>query len=104
MAVSFMHFRKFNNGQMQPKGGMTVAIAATDTRINFAISECSEHDVFNKKIGRGISEGRLNAMRAGKPVKMTYTIAPGAAPDDQETSAKSLVCAALVDMGILDTK
>ena len=60
----FMHYRSANG----TKGGATVAIlpdAATKTAL-FAISRCGPHDIFNKKIGRAVSSGRINAFIKGR--------------------------------------
>ena len=60
----FMHYRSANG----TKGGATVAIlpdAVTKTAL-FAISRCGPHDIFNKKIGRAVSSGRINAFIKGR--------------------------------------
>ena len=98
MSTSFMHFRKYTGSSMHSKGGMTIAIQECGNLIYFAVSECSKHDVFCKKTGRAIAEGRLNAMRAGKDVKLAYRIIPA----NSGQSIKTQVCTALVELGVLE--
>jgi len=59
-----MHYRSANG----TKGGATVAIlsdAVTNTAL-FAISRCGPQDIFNKKIGRAVSSGRIKAFVQGR--------------------------------------
>lgn len=59
----FMHYRTCQNGNLvQPNGGATLAIRQVgDDKLVVSIARCRKTDVFNKKLGRTIAEGRLNA-------------------------------------------
>lgn len=71
MQTKFIHLRHIKaRGGLQARGGLTIAfreLPLTDEykSISLAIARCSREDVFNKKIGRAIAEGRLNIMRNG---------------------------------------
>lgn len=63
--TKFMHLRKIKSNEIQAKGGITIAYTETITgtgtkRIDVVTAQCSRNDVFNKKIGRNVSEGRLH--------------------------------------------
>ncbi len=64
----FMHYRTLDQmSEIEPVGGATVAIRkVSDSRIAVSIARCTSNDVFNKKIGRTVSEGRLNAYLENK--------------------------------------
>lgn len=57
-----IHLRDRNaNGVVQPKGGATISCRYDkETKVlDFAVALCSRKDAFSKKLGRQISEGRL---------------------------------------------
>lgn len=55
-----MHYRKYTrNGQLSAKGGLTLAIRHVDNELIVAMAECGRNDLFNRKMGRTIAEGRL---------------------------------------------
>lgn len=57
----FLHYRNMPNGVIDPRGGVTVAIRRMNDRVlAVAKSRCGKKDVFNRKLGRQIAEGRLN--------------------------------------------
>lgn len=61
----FFHYRKVKNGQIEPRGGLTCAVAENKDFILVGISKCSKSDHFNKKIGRDKSSGRLYSTMKG---------------------------------------
>lgn len=68
----FMHFRSKD----VTRGGATIAILpqATSKTALIAISRCGPNDVFNKKIGRSIASGRINAFLTGRPTDQVAQI------------------------------
>ena len=72
--VQFMHYRKFVNRsgwagdvEMDSRGGATIAILpAENNTVLVSIARCNPADVFNKKVGRAISEGRIQAYLNGR--------------------------------------
>ena len=67
--VEFMHFRPHDNSIV--RGGATVAILPKENnKAVIAIAFCGPNDVFNRKVGRAVAEGRLIASmdhRANRP-------------------------------------
>ena len=65
-----MHFRKYDRmGQIRPKGGLSLAILVRGNEAHVAIAQCGRKDLFNRKLGRTIAEGRLNsAMEEGAEI------------------------------------
>lgn len=62
MTTTFMHYRKFDRmGQISAKGGLTLAIEQEGSTLKVALAECGRKDLFNRKLGRTIAEGRLRA-------------------------------------------
>jgi hypothetical protein len=58
--VRFLHIRKHTKtGTLLPTGGATIAVTKADKGYNFYVAQCSDKDVFNKKIGRSVASGRL---------------------------------------------
>ena len=58
--IRFEHIRTDKiNGDVQPKGGETVAYIRIEDSIYSASSLCSKKDIFSKERGRVISSGRL---------------------------------------------
>lgn len=56
----FIHIRRFQDGQIQGKGGVTIAYEdLTNGCYMIAVAKCHEKDNFNKKLGRVKSKGRL---------------------------------------------
>ena len=68
--IEFMHIRAYESlsGQTpSPRGGKTVAIMPIEgNRAKFSIARCGPNDIFNKKVGRDIAEGRLNDFLKGR--------------------------------------
>jgi hypothetical protein len=73
--IKFAHFRNLQDtwgGQeVSIKGGYTacyeeVQTSETARTLAFTLAKCNNHENFNKKIGRAVSEGRL---KAGKGVQ-----------------------------------
>lgn len=58
--TQFMHYRILENGIPTSRGGTTVAIRQLGNKAIVGVSQCALGDVFNKKLGRMIAEGRLN--------------------------------------------
>lgn len=57
-----MHYRAVYGVDIMPHGGATLAIRRLDEdRLVIAKALCSRDDVFNRKLGRTIAEGRLNS-------------------------------------------
>jgi len=82
----YMHYRSANG----TKGGATVAIlpdATTKTAL-FAISRCGPQDIFNKKIGRAVASGRINAFVKGRAAVTEHI---NQVAYDDELDLKSLV-------------
>ena len=73
----FMHYRRRNRaGDVLPQGGATLAIRPVgEDRIVVGMALCSQRDVFNKKLGRTIAEGRLSTAEAGFSNAHVFTIA-----------------------------
>ena len=72
--TQFMHYRKFHqigdrSGFLtaDSRGGATVAILpAENNTVLISVARCNPNDVFNKKVGRTISEGRIQAYLNGR--------------------------------------
>jgi hypothetical protein len=71
--TQFMHYRKFNmtqsNGfsEVNSRGGATVAVyPAENNTVLISVARCNPNDVFNKKVGRTIAEGRIRAYLEGR--------------------------------------
>lgn len=68
-SVQFMHYRKFKSSSVVDScGGATVAILpVTGTnQAMIAVARCNPTDLFNRKVGRAIAEGRLHAYLKGR--------------------------------------
>ncbi len=63
--IEYMHFRP---KQRNLNGGATIAIMPVEGTIHalVALSRCGPQDIFNKKIGRSISAGRIRAYLEGR--------------------------------------
>lgn len=87
MTITFMHYRKFDKmGQIQARGGLTLAVGMDGNRLTVAMAECGRKDVFSRKRGRMIAEGRLRAaLASGDTSKMVVLELP------PETLVKSFV-------------
>lgn len=59
--VYFMHYRRRDTyGSPLSQGGATLAIRPMGGNvIRVAMAQCSDKDIFNKKLGRTIAQGRL---------------------------------------------
>lgn len=72
--IQFMHYRAFNENmgwgdsdEISSRGGATVAILPADNnKVLVSIARCNPGDVFNKKVGRTIAAGRLQAYLNGR--------------------------------------
>jgi hypothetical protein len=66
----FMHYRSVNNDDsINPRGGATIAIHPLNPeRAVISIALCTTSDVYNKKLGRNIATGRINAFLSGREV------------------------------------
>ena len=87
MNTIYMHYRKFDRmGQIEARGGMTLAADLNGSQLTVALAECGRKDVFNKKMGRTIAEGRLRAaLASGDTSKVVVLELP------PETVAKSYI-------------
>jgi len=64
-----MHYRAYDRmGQIETKGGMTLAILREGQDVTVAVAECSRKDNFFRKQGRIKAEGRLKSANAIKLV------------------------------------
>lgn len=62
---TFMHYRKYNKqGQIESRGGMTVAVNLEGRNITYAIAQCSTKDNFCREQGRIKAGGRLKSQLA----------------------------------------
>jgi hypothetical protein len=59
--TQFIHIRNTVNGQIQGRGGATIAYRETANGIEYAAAFCSPADTFNKAYGRAKAGGRLNS-------------------------------------------
>ena len=65
--IYFMHYRNINGATVEPRGGVTFAIRPTGGNVlEVGVARCSRRDVFDRKLGRNIAEGRLNAYTEGR--------------------------------------
>jgi hypothetical protein len=87
MTTIFMHYRKFDKlGQLEARGGLTLAVDMAGNQLTVALAECGKKDVFSKKMGRQIAEGRLRAaVASGDTSKLFILELP------PETVAKSYI-------------
>jgi len=61
--IQYMHYRSTNGTH----GGATVAILPLENnKVFISIAYCNPADTFNKKLGRAISAGRLQAALNGR--------------------------------------
>jgi hypothetical protein len=73
----YMHYRRRDtSGCALPQGGATLAIRTVgENRIVVGMALCSNRDVFNKKLGRAIAEGRIDRSEDGQRTgSYVYTI------------------------------
>lgn len=66
MTTRFIHLRRRDPffGHLEPKGGITVAYDIDPAgTVHYTFSQCSNKDHYNKRIGRLVSTGRLQANR-----------------------------------------
>lgn len=94
MQTKYIHLRqvKYTTG-LQARGGLTIAfreipLANGNKSVSIATARCSRNDVFNKKIGRNVAEGRLNTIRNGSQL-VTVTLPEDADTVDQLVAAYS---------------
>lgn len=79
---SYMHYRNHNhNGEVKPQGGTTVAILEQASYVNqviVAVSRCHSEEVFNKRIARTASTGRIHAfLEDGRETAYVITVDAG---------------------------
>lgn len=79
--IKFVHLRNYssdNKREIEPRGGITLAITEKKDSFNVGLAHCSFKDNYNKKIGRLIANGRLINPRNGKFVysfsKLNYDL------------------------------
>lgn len=71
----FMHYRRRDSyGGALPQGGATLAIRPMSDKIVVAAAFCSKHEVFNKRLGRTIAEGRLGAYKENSQNRHVFVI------------------------------
>jgi len=65
MTVKYIHLRRRDPfwGHLEPRGGITVAYDVIDGNVQYAWSQCSLKDHYNRAIGRAVSSGRLAASK-----------------------------------------
>lgn len=60
MSIRFAYKRVVNpQGEIDPRGGLTIAYEQQGNTINYAIARCHHNDNFNKQQGRVKAAGRL---------------------------------------------
>ena len=67
--IQFMHYRKYAGvwNDISSRGGATVAILPQDNGTALiSVATCSSEEVFNKKVGRAVSSGRIQAYLNGR--------------------------------------
>jgi hypothetical protein len=66
--MRWLHIRRRDKqGNLTPKGGMTVAYDLEEGIVFFAVAKCSKKDHYCRKTGRSISQGRFDkGLREGK--------------------------------------
>lgn len=64
--VSFMHYRILDaHNNIECRGGATLAIREVGNEMIIGVAVCHPDDVFSRRLGRLISEGRLNKFMTG---------------------------------------
>lgn len=66
MTIRFIHLRRRDAfwGHLEPTGGITVAYdIEPDGKVRYTFAQCSNKDHYDKRIGRLVSTGRLEANR-----------------------------------------
>lgn len=65
---TFMHYRKYDRmGQIEARGGLTLAIEKEGLKVKIAMAECGRKDNFRRSLGRTVALGRLEA---GKVIEL----------------------------------
>lgn len=68
-SVRFMHIRKHDSkGNLKATEGATIAVKAEGERYHVYAAFCSKRDVFCRRIGRAVAEGRLNHYLTNKEI------------------------------------
>lgn len=57
--MRIVHLRTMKDGEIQPKGGVTVAYEQLGEVLLYAESRCNPQETFNRKIGRTAATGKL---------------------------------------------
>jgi hypothetical protein len=90
---SYIHYRRRDNhtGEVSdPRGGATVAFQLSDNgTAKLAYAFCNNKEVFNRKLGRVISTGRLEADRPGSFVNQIAVDTDGNVRDQVCSSVAS---------------
>jgi hypothetical protein len=60
--TKYMHIRNIRQGQIDARGGATIAYREINGGIEYAAAYCSPADTFNKAYGRAKAGGRLNSV------------------------------------------
>lgn len=59
LANIVIHFRKHKDGRIATREGATFMLVRRGARFYFSAAKCGKRDVFSRKIGRAIAEGRM---------------------------------------------
>jgi hypothetical protein len=62
--IKYIHYREYDiHGNLESRGGATVAFIEKPDGIEYAVARCSYRDNFNKAYGRAKAAGRLASPR-----------------------------------------
>lgn len=76
MTIEFMHYRRHDKmGQIEARGGLTLAIKKEGAALTVAFARCDSKDNFSRELGRTIAQGRLLSTRAKG--LLSYTLPEG---------------------------
>lgn len=87
--VTYRHYRdldpSFRNEEIAPTGGVTFCVVAEpdSEKLHISFAECSSKDLYNKKVGRLISFGRL--YRVGEFITIDWDRKRSIAENIEET-------------------
>ena len=90
--AKFIHLRIRNEqGEPLPNGGLCIAFDTVQDEngedVFFAIARCSKHDMYNRKKGRTIAEGRLTRWLLTRSPKLEVIHLNGRKPREAILSA-----------------
>lgn len=82
--------------------GATVAITPTsDTTVAITVAYCGQNDIFNKKLGRTIAEGRMKTFLSGKRnLKVPVQIIEVSNMDSMKDEVASVLAAGMAAVGL----